>query len=165
MRQSLSENRPTYPQRPESPARNWPAAARAAYLAVALSAVLAVVAIVDQAGGRSLADHVTALYAPYGKRPDPGLLYGLVYTVAAVGALLWLPVARAVRSRRRPAMVLAVVVTTVTAALGLLLLRAREYGAQIFPPLWGILALLPAAAGVFAVVLLRRRQPHRSAGN
>jgi hypothetical protein len=49
-----------------------------ALLAVALSAVLAVVAIVDQAGGRSLADHVTVMYAPYGKRPDPDLLYGLV---------------------------------------------------------------------------------------
>jgi hypothetical protein len=30
------------------------------------------------AGSRSLADHVTAMYAPYGKRPDPNLLYGLV---------------------------------------------------------------------------------------
>lgn len=155
MRQSLSENRPTRSDLPEQPTRNWPAAARALYLAVALSAVLAVVAIIDQTGSRSLADHVTALYAPYGKRPDPGLLYGLVYAVAAMGALLWLPVARAVRSRRRSAMVLTVVVTTVTAALALLLLGAREYGAQIFPPLWGILALLPAAAGAFAVALLR----------
>jgi hypothetical protein len=157
MRQSLSENRPTHSDLPEQPARNWPAAARGVYLAVALSAVLVVVAIVDQTGGRSLADHVTALYAPYGKRPDPDLLYGLVYTVAAVGALLWLPVARAVRSRRRSAMVLTVVVTTVTAALALLLLGAQEYGAQIFPPLWGVLALLPTAAGAFAAVLLHKR--------
>ena len=144
--------------------RNWPAAGRAVLLAVALSAVLAVVAIVDQAGGRSLADHVTAMYAPYGQRPDPDLLYGLVYAVAGAGALLWLPVARAVRSRRRSATVLTAVVTTATAALALLLLGASEYGTRIFPPLWGILALLPAAAGACAVVLLRRgrreaRQP------
>jgi hypothetical protein len=157
MRQSLSENRSSSYQPPEPMTRNWPAAGRAVYLAVALSVVLAVVAIVDQAGGRGLADHVTAMYAPYGKRPDPDLLYGLVYTVAAVGALLWLPVVRAVRSRRRSASVLTVVVTTVTAALALLLLGASEYGTQIFPPLWGVLALLPAAAGVSAVVLLRRR--------
>jgi hypothetical protein len=34
---------------------------------------------------------------------------------------------------------------------------STEYGALIFPPLWGILAMLPAAAGILAVVLLRRR--------
>jgi hypothetical protein len=157
MRQSLSENRPTDLYPPEPTTRNWRAAARAVLLAVALSAVLVVAAIIDQAGGRSLADHAAAMYAPYGQRPDPSLLYGLVYAVAAVGALLWLPVIRSVRSRRRSARALAVVVTTITAALALLLLGVSEYGTQIFPPLWGILALLPAAAGALAVVLLRRR--------
>ena len=157
MRQSLSENRSIYHRPSELPARNWPAAARAVYLAVALSAVLVVVAIIDQTGGRSLADHTAAMYAPYGKRPDPGLLYGLVYTVAAVGALLWLLVLRAVQSRGRSAPILAVVVTTVTGALALILLGTSEYGTRIFPPLWGILAILPAAAGALAVVLLRRR--------
>ena len=51
--------------------------------------------------------------------------------------------------------------TTITAALALLLLASTEYGAQIFPPLWGILAILPPAAGTFAVVLLRRRRQGR----
>ena len=41
---------------------------------VALSAVLVLAAIIDQAGSRSLADHAAAMYAPYGKRPDPNLL-------------------------------------------------------------------------------------------
>ncbi len=100
------------------------------------------------------------MYAPYGKRPDPSLLYGLVYTVAAVGALLWLLVLRAVQSRGRSAPILTVVVTTVTAALALLLLVSTEYGAQIFPPLWAILAILPPAAGILAVVVLRRRRAH-----
>jgi hypothetical protein len=157
MRQSLSEIRSTYPHPPEPAARNWPAAARAVMLAVALSAVLVVVAIIDQAGGRSLADHATAIYTPYGKQADPNLLYGLLYTVAAAGALLWLLVARSVRSRRRSAPVLAVTVTTITGALALLLFTATEYGAQIFPPLWGILAILPPVAGILAAVLLRRR--------
>jgi hypothetical protein len=124
-------------------------------LAIALSAVLVAVAIIDQTGGRSLAEHASAMYAPYGKRPDPSLLYGLVYTVAAVGVLLWLLVLRVVQSRGRSAPILAVVVTTVTAALALLLLVSSEYGTQIFPPLWGILAILPAAAGILAAVLLR----------
>jgi peptidoglycan/LPS O-acetylase OafA/YrhL len=157
MRQSLSENRSTYTHPPEPTTRNWRAAARAVLLAIVLSAVLVVVAIIDQTGGRSLADHVTTMYAPYGKRPDPSLLYGLVYAVAAIGALLWLLVLRVVQSRGRSAPILTVVVTTVTAALALLLLASSEYGAQIFPPLWGILAVLPPAAGILATVLLRRR--------
>jgi hypothetical protein len=155
MRQSLSENRGTYYRPPEPTTRSWRGAALAVYLAIALSAVLVVVAIIDQTGGRSLAEHASAKYAPYGKRPDPSLLYGLVYTVAAVGALLWLLVLRAVQSRGRSAPILAVVVTTVTAALALLLFVSREYGAPIFPPLWGIVAILPAAAGILAAVLLR----------
>jgi hypothetical protein len=158
MRQSLSENRGTSLRPPEPATRNWPAAARAVYLAVTLSAVLVVAAIIDQTGVRSLADHATTMYAPYGKRPDPNLLYGLVYTVGAVGALLWLLVIRSARSRRRSARVLAVAVTTITAALALILFVSSEYGAQIFPPLWGILAILPAAAGILAVVLLRHRR-------
>jgi hypothetical protein len=155
MRQSLSENPSTYTRPPEGAIRNWRAASRAALLAIVLSAVLVVVAIIDQAGGRSLAEHAAAMYAPYGKRPDPSLLYGLVYTVAAIGVLLWLLVLRVVQSRGRSAPILTVAVTTVTAALALLLLVSREYGAAIFPPLWGVLAILPAAAGILAAVLLR----------
>ena len=123
-----------------------------------LSVVLAAAGVVDQTGGHSLTEHATAVYAPYGVSPDPSLLYGLVYTVAAVGTLLWLLVFRAVRSHRRSAPVLAVAVVTITAALGVLLLATTEYGAQIFPPVWGILALLPVAAGVVTAALILRRR-------
>jgi hypothetical protein len=51
-----------------------------------------------------------------------------------------------------------VTVAAITAALAVLLLASTEYGAQIFPPVWGILALLPPAAGVVASVLLLRRR-------
>jgi hypothetical protein len=164
MRQSLSETRSTYVHPPEPTTRNWRGAARAVLLAIVLSAVLAVVAIIDQTGGRSLADHAAAMYAPYGKRPDPSLLYGLVYAVAAIGALLWLLVLRVVQSRGRSAPILAVVVTTVAGALALLLFVLSEYGAQIFPPLWGVLAILPAAAGILAAVLLRSGRARRGRG-
>jgi hypothetical protein len=116
-------------------------------LPVVFSAALAVVALVDQVGGQSLAEHATALYEPHGKELAPGLLYGLLYTVAVVGAVLWLLVAR-----RRAALAIAVI--TINAGLALLLLTATEYGGQIFPPMWGALALLPPVAGV--VALLRR---------
>ncbi len=145
MRQSLSENERVVP------------AGRVVWLAVALSAVLAVAAMIDQFGVHSLTDHAAAIYTPYGKRADPGLLYGLVYTAAAVNAVLWLPVIRVVRSRSRLAPVLAVAVIAVTAVLAVLLLVSTEYGTQVFPPLWGILAILPPAAGVLALVLFFRR--------
>ena len=154
MRQSLSIS-----SAPETTTRSWRGAARAALSSVVFSAVLLAAAVIDQTGGQSLSDHATAVYAPYGTNADPNLLYGLVYTVAAVGALLWLLVLRAVRSHRRSAPALAVVVVTITAALAVLLLASTEYGAQIFPPVWGILALLPPAAGLLTTVLLLHRRP------
>jgi hypothetical protein len=143
MRQSLSENR---------------AAARAAQVAVVLSALLVGAVVTDQIGTHSLIDHATAVYAPSGTRPDPSLLYGLVYVVGFVGASLWLAVVLALRSQRRWAMGTTAAVAMITAGLGVLVLVASEYGAQIFPPLWGVLALLPPAAGIVAVVLLARRR-------
>jgi hypothetical protein len=125
---------------------------------VVLSAVLLVAAVVDQAGGQSLVDHAAAVYAPYGKEADPNLLYGLVYTVAVVDVLLSLLVFRAARAHRRSAPILAVTTVVVTAALAVLLLATTEYGAQIFPPVWGVLALLPAAAGIVTSALLLRRR-------
>ena len=141
MRQSLSERSTAY---------------RAVLLAGGLSAVLLVAAFVDQLGARSLVDHATALYAPYDKHIDAGLLYGAVYGVAVVGLLLWLVAGRAVRSGGRTAALILTVV--VTAALAVLLLTAGEYGGTIFAPVWGTVALLPPVAGIVAVVdLLRRR--------
>jgi hypothetical protein len=141
MRQSLSDSRPE---------------ARATTAAVVLSVVLMAAAIIDQVGGRGLAEHAAAMYAPVGKQPAPGLLYGLVYTVAVVEVVLWFVVHRVVRARRRFASGLTVSVVVVTAALAAALLASTEYGARIFPSLWGVLAVLPAAAGIAAVVLLRR---------
>jgi hypothetical protein len=125
--------------------------------AVALSVVLVVAALIDQVGGQSLTEHATTMYKPYGKQPSAGLLYGLLYTVAVLGGLLWLAVLRPARKGSRAAGVLAVIMTVISAGLALTLLFTAEYGSAIYPPLWGILALLPAAAGVLATVLLFRR--------
>lgn len=152
MRQSLSEN-PTF--RTTAP-RNTKAAG-AVLAAVALSVLLAVAALVDQLGVHSLIDHARAMYAPYGKDPGTGLLYGLVYTVAVVDALLWLAALRATRARGARGPVTAWIVVAVTAALALTLFAVSEYGTAIFPPLWGILAALPAVAGIVAALGMRRR--------
>ncbi|MEV5964181.1 hypothetical protein AB0L70_20595 [Kribbella sp. NPDC051952] len=139
MRQSLSEKTTTSTGR------------GAAVGAVVLSLALAVAGIIDQAGGQSLVDHTAAVYASYGKQPASGLLYGLVYTVAVVNVLLWLLVAR------WPKAALAVTSVVITAALAVVLLTTSEYGAHLFPALWGVLALLPAVAGIAATVMVVRR--------
>jgi hypothetical protein len=122
--------------------------------AVALSAALAVAAGVDQAGSSSLADHAAAIYAPHGEHADSGLLYGLVYFVAAIGAALWLAVLRATRAGKRWSALLAGSVVAINATLALTLLASTEYGARIFPPMWGALAALPCLPGIAAVWLL-----------
>ncbi|RZU18726.1 hypothetical protein EV645_0925 [Kribbella rubisoli] len=129
-----------------------------ALIAVGLSVLLAVIAIVDQAGSRSLLDHATAAYASHGKQASAGALYGLVYGVAVLDVLLWLAVAGLARSHRLVAAVLGVVATLITASLGLTLLLVSEYGVHPYTTLWGVLALLPAAAGAVATVLLSRRK-------
>ena len=150
MRQSLSENPGVATGRRRS-------ARYAVLAAVALSAVLAVAAVIGQAGSHNLINHADAVYASYGKQPSADLLYGLVYSVAVVDALLWLLVLRVARSHRRSAAVLAVIVIAISAGLAVLLLASSEYDAQIFPPLWGVLAILPAAAGIPAAALLLRQ--------
>lgn len=123
----------------------------------ALSVVLAAAGIVDQGGAQSLVHHANTVYASSGKQPTSGVLYGLLYTVAAVDAVLWLAVWGVVRFRRRLGGALAVVTVVVSASLGVTLLAASEYGSRIFPPVWGILALLPAVAGLLSLTPLLRR--------
>jgi hypothetical protein len=135
MRQSLSETRTPSTGR------------RIAWLAVGLSLVLAVAAIVDQAGSRSLFEHATDVYASYDKDVQSGTLYGLMYGVAVLNALLWLLVVGLARTPRPIAVGAAAVAILVTVTLGLVLLLVTEYGARPFPALWGLLALLPVVAG------------------
>lgn len=127
---------------------------RTALIAVGLSLVLAAVAIADQSGGRSLFDHAASVYAPYGKTVTSGTVYGLVYGVAVFNALVWLLVVALARTPRPVAVGAAVLAILLTLTAGLVLLFVTEYGVHPFPPLWGLLALLPLVAG--ALLLFRR---------
>ena len=82
-----------------------------------------------------------------------------MYAVALIDLLLWLLVLRVARCRARAAAVLAVTVTVISVGLAVLLLVSSEYDARIFPPLWGVLAILPTIAGILAAALLLRREP------
>ena len=74
----------------------------ALYVATALSAALAVAAVVDQAGARRLQEHAEAAYAPHQVEPSAAVLYGSLYTVAGLGVVLWLLVVRAVHALTHP---------------------------------------------------------------
>lgn len=146
MRESLSETR--------SPVRaGGRAAGYAMWGAVALSLAVGVAAAVDQAGGQELAAYTKDMYAAYDKEASPGLLYGLLYTVAVLGALLWLPAAFAAWARGRWTPVLAIAALVVTGGLAASVLAAAEYGQTLFPPMWGRLSLLGPLAGLAGTVL------------
>jgi hypothetical protein len=131
---------------------------RAVLLAIALTLVFAGTTAFDQVGARSLSDHAAALYLPHAKEPRAGLLYGLLYTVAGVGALLWLAALRSTRARKGFAVSTILVVVAINTCLAVALLVSTEYGARVFPPVWGVLAALPSAAGLVAVALQIRRR-------
>lgn len=158
MRQSLSETTRRPAVAPGGVSHRNGAGAGLLLGALALSAALAGAAFVDQAGGRSLMDHAHDVYAGHGASPSAGVVYGLVYTVAALGVLLWLGTLAGARAGRRWAVWAAVVVTVVMAGLAVTLLAASEYGEQVYPPFWGILALLSPLVGALAVVPLAMRR-------
>ena len=143
MRQSLSEQRTT---------------TALVLLAIALTLVLGVTGLADQLGSRSLMDHASAMYGPHGKDADASLMYGLLYTVAVIDLVLWSLVLRSARAGGRWTMLLTAVVTVVGGGLAGLLLGSREYGEQIFPTVWGVMALLSPAVGVALLAQLIRRR-------
>ncbi len=126
--------------------------------AVALSVALAVAAFVDQTGARTLMDHAHDVYDSHGTSPGAGVVYGLVYAVAGLGVLLWLVALLGARSGRRWASWATVTATVVMAGLAVTLLAASEYGEQVYPAFWGLVALLSPLAGALAVVPLVRRR-------
>jgi hypothetical protein len=153
MRQSLSAR--------TSPVRSHTSApVSGVVLALIAAMVLALVGVLDQLGGQSLMDHASEMYAPHGKDPSAGLLYGLLYVVAATQGVLWMLVLRSARTGGRWAALYAAVVVLIGGCAASALLGSQEYGEQIFPPLWGVLALLSPVAGVVALVqLIRARTP------
>lgn len=155
MRKSLSES-PHTSSIPSSPGRHRPVAALLV-VAAALSLLVAAAALADQVSFHGIRDHAVDIYAPHGVHPNGGLLYALLYGVTGLMALLWLAALGATRARNWLAPVVIGVVTAINSALGVGLLVAAEYDTRIYPPLWGILAVLPAGAGLTALVMAIRR--------
>jgi len=127
-----------------------------------LSFALVVGAAVDQLTTGALEAYSVSMYSAHGVAAEPGAIYGLVYMAGGVLVVLWLLVGLGARAGRRwgpGAMVAAVVVNAV---LALTMLFVTEYAEPVFPPMWGLLAALPAAAGIGAAAVLIRRRAGRS---
>lgn len=130
-------------------------------VATALAALPALVAFADQVTGRRLEAHANAIYEGHGVDVEPEILYVLVYLAAGLLVVLWGAAAVVARFGRRRAAVTAAAMTVVTVAIALTMVLVTEYGERVLPPVWGVLAALPAVAGAVATVRLARR---RSAG-
>lgn len=128
-----------------------------AFAAAGISLVLAAVAVVDQFGSSGLMHHAERLYGSHGVDVSSGLVYGLLYTVAAVNALAWLGVALGATTKVRWHFIAATAAASViTLGMGIALLTAREYGGQVFPTRWGLFAMLPLVPGVLGLLRIRR---------
>lgn len=131
-------------------------ASRALQAAAALALLLAVAALIDQLSGRTLAAHTVAMYRGHGVEVDPNLPYVMTYLAAGVLVVLWGAAIGIARLGRLWGLGATVSVTAVNGAVALTLALVTEYGERVFPPLWGVIAALPAIAGVVATVRLAR---------
>lgn len=134
---------------------------RAAVLPLMLAFILLIVAVVDQQTAQTLESYSAAMYSAYGVTTEPGAIYTLVYIVAGVLIGFWTVAGLVARMNRRWSFGLFITVIVVNAFLAMIMLFATEYSEPVFPPLWGLLAALPAAAGVFIATVARGRQSVR----
>ena len=133
-------------------------ARRVMYLGMALTAVLMLAPIVDAATADSIAGHVRAAYPHW---PDELVAKDRTAIVAWLGAVgllgvgAWLWAILSARRGRRSARWVSTVMFTLGLVVSLIDLSAGG-GAyqQIVPLAYGLLSLLPLAAGLVAVVLL-----------
>jgi uncharacterized protein YacL len=134
---------------------------RTAVLPLMLAFIFLIVAVVDQQTVQTLESYSAAMYSDYGVAAEPGAIYRLVYIVAGVLIGFWTVAGLVAWTNRRWSFGLLIAVIVVNALLAMGMLFATEYSEPVFPPLWGLLAALPAAAGVFIATVVRGRQSVR----
>ena len=145
----------------DTPRNPWRGATLALRVGLALSLMSAIGLFIDQTTTRSLAQHVSAQYSPYGAVPDPNVLFAYLYATAGLAVAAWLIVLRGVRSRKSWVRLFASMTFLVGATLAVFNLVVTEHGTPIFPVLWSVLGLFPSLAGLVAVILLWTRDSRR----
>jgi hypothetical protein len=154
----MSMTRPdTYVNRLPAPARRRPAAM---YIGLALTVLATLAPLVDVATIDTLSQHVRDAYPGWGPalvRDDRNAMVIYLLITGGLGIITWLWTIWAVTTRRRWARLAAT--TAFAAGAGVALLNLTLGGGHyhtILPLVYGLLTLLPALAGLAAVVSMWR---------
>lgn len=139
-----------------------PVTGRALWLGLALTVLVALAPLIDLATADTLSAHVRDAYPDWGPatvRGDRDAITVYLVAVGALGAVMWLWTIRVVTRGRRGARALATFALAAGACVALsdLVLAGGRYD-TVVPTPYGVLGLLPVAAGVAAVVPLWRRR-------
>lgn len=133
----------------------------AMYAGLGLTVLAAIVPYVDRSTTHLLADHIRSGYPGYGQaRIDSAVdTYVILLSVIGVlGVVGWLGAAWAVRTGKRWARPVSVVMLVSGIGVGLAgLLTKDTSGATGLPPALGWAGMAPCVAGLLAVALLWRR--------
>ena len=128
------------------------------YAGLALSAIAALVPLLDRATGNLLAEHVRAGYPTFPpERIDTAVTTWLVYlsVVGAIGVLCWFLVIRVVRSGRWWGRLLATAVFILGLSVALFNLLVRDTSGDTgLPAALGWVGMVPALAGAVVVARL-----------
>lgn len=151
MRQSLSKSPSNGRLQPRGVRRTITATVLAT---TATSALVLVVAALDQSGTQRLYGYTEAAYATHGVPVDPSLVYSIVYAVGVTLTLLWALMIPLPMLRGWWAPCMNAAATIITGVAALLMLSSVEYGELVFSPVWGALILIPTALGAIATILL-----------
>ena len=133
------------------------AAAITIWIALAASALMIAVTVIDQVGAQSLYEFTDRAYAAHDVVPEQSLVYGILYAVNITIALIWAAMLLISKLRGWWAALLSAAATLVTGSIAIALLTVSEYGERVFSPAWGLMAIVPTVLGVAATVLLARR--------
>lgn len=130
------------------------------YAGLALTAITSVIAPLAALATDVYKHHIETAYPKFNAdKVSDAQQTMVIYLVAngIAGAVAWLWALRATKKENRRAPVIAVVLFTVALALALFNLLVKDStGYAAFPLFLGIVGLLPCAAGLVAVVQLRR---------
>ncbi|MEU9497922.1 hypothetical protein [Streptomyces sp. NPDC048196] len=133
----------------------------AMYAGLALTVLATIALYVDRGTTHLLADHIRAGYPTYPRtRVDAAVTTYLIAlsAIGALGALVWLATARAVKAGKRWARPAVTVMFVLGTSVGLTGLLTKDTSGETgLPPALGWAGMIPCLAGAVEVALLWRR--------
>jgi predicted permease len=134
------------------------------YAGLAMTVIAMIVPYIDHATSNTLANHIQAGYPTYTQaRIDTAATTYLVYLsiIGVLGVVGWLWTVRAIKTGKRWARGAATALFALGTSIALTDLLIKDTSGDTgLPPLLGWVGILPCLAGLLAVILLWRNQPH-----